>query len=79
MEGVIMTKDELKNLFAFPTPTTEKLTVIDEVRKQSLKMAGTMLVNSPGSPEQTIAIRKMHEALMHFNLAVRLEKLFGAG
>jgi hypothetical protein len=47
--------------------------VIDEVRKQALKLAGTMLVNSPGSPERTIAIRKVHEALMHFNLAVCLE------
>lgn len=56
----------------------EQLTVIDEVRKHALKLAGS-LVNSPGSAEQTIAIRKAHKALMHFNLAVRLEKLFGAG
>jgi hypothetical protein len=37
-------------------------------------LAGTMLVNSIGSAAQIIAIRKVHEALMHFNLAVRLEK-----
>jgi hypothetical protein len=54
-----MTKDELKNLSAFPTATVEQLNLIDEVRKQALMLAGTMLVDSPDSPEQTIAIRKV--------------------
>jgi len=47
----IMTKDELRNLFAFPAATPEQLTLMDEVRKQTLKVAGTMLVDAPESPE----------------------------
>jgi len=45
-----------------------------EVRKQALNLAGTMLVNSPGRAEQTIAIRKVNEALMYFDFAVCLDK-----
>jgi hypothetical protein len=55
---------------------------MQEVRKQALKLAGTMLVNSPGSAEQTIAIRKVHEALTYFELAVTMyakPKAVGAG
>jgi hypothetical protein len=76
-----MTTQELKNLFTPRVGNEEQTQIFHEVRKQALKLAGTMLVNSPGCPEQTLAIRKVHEALFYFNLAQTLEKpkALGAG
>jgi hypothetical protein len=40
----------------------------------ALKAVGHYAGELTGSAEQTISIRKVHEALMYFNLAVCLEK-----
>jgi hypothetical protein len=48
-----------------------------EVRLLAFRLKGTMLINFPGSAEQTIAIRRVHEALMYFERAVMAEKTSG--
>lgn len=69
-----MDKTELKNLFQRHAPSEEEQDTMEQVRAMTLKLAGTYMVNSPGSAEQTICLRKLSEALMYFNLAVCMGK-----
>jgi hypothetical protein len=62
-------------LFIFDYTTTT-YTATQPCRRAAMQPCNTRTCTSVllGSPEQIIAIRKVHEALLNFNLAVRLEK-----
>ena len=65
-----MNQKELKQLFTEPILLAEQTETLVQVRKMCYNLAGTMLVNSPTNTEQTIAIRRIHEALYYFELSL---------
>ncbi len=71
-KGSNFTKDSLKNLFAQFPPTPQQQETVAGLRQLALKFAGTILVNTQPSAEQTIAIRRVWEALNYAELAVML-------
>jgi len=65
-----MQPKEVKNLFKRQYPDVEQAATMKEIRQMAYKLAATMAINSPANDEQTLAIRKVHEALMYFDLSV---------
>jgi hypothetical protein len=65
-----MQPKEVKNLFRRQYPDAEQATTMKEIRQMAYKLAATMAINSSEGDEQTLAIRKVYEALMYFDLSV---------
>jgi hypothetical protein len=69
-----MTKDELKRLFASHSMNDGQLETSTELRQRFYNLAGTVMLNTPVSPEQAASICKLHEALLYANLALVVGK-----
>jgi len=65
------TEDDLNNLFSYHPPQTEDdVKRYERIRAAGKEFAKVILDATPGCAEQTIAIRRAHEAVMLANAAV---------
>lgn len=65
-----MPKLDLENLFSYHAPKGDQIQRYAEIRSEALKFARKIVELTPESPEQTLAIRKIHEAVMQANAAI---------
>jgi hypothetical protein len=63
-------EEELLNWFTYHPPATEQLAHYEIIRRAGLQMAQVILRNTPPSPDQTTAIRKVREAVMTANASI---------
>lgn len=66
-----MTENDLNNLFRHHPPQSDMdVKRYERIRAAGLEFAKLILENTPGCGEQTLAIRRAHEAVMYANCAV---------
>lgn len=63
---------DIDQVFAFHPATEKTGPVHDEVRRVCREAAHELEALTPPSPEQTLALRKLQEAMMHANAAVAI-------
>ena len=68
-----MTEAEVTNLFTYHTPTGGQPERYEKIREKARQMAMVILENTPGCPDQTVAIRKLRETVMTANASIALE------
>lgn len=68
-----MTYQTLEHIFAYHAPNEEQVIKYEEIRRAALEFAKVVVTNTPSSPDQTAAIRKIREAVMTANAAIALE------
>jgi hypothetical protein len=66
--------DELDRMFTYHAPDEEQIESLKLIREAGLKLAQTILGETPPGPDQSAAIRKVREAVMTANAAIVLEK-----
>jgi hypothetical protein len=67
------THDTINNLFKHHPPQSDaQIARYERIREAGRVFAKAVLDNTPGSAEQTLAIRAAHQAVMHANSAVAL-------
>jgi hypothetical protein len=65
------TQSDITNLFSHHPPQSDAdIARYERIRTAGRQFATAILENTPGCAEQTIAIRKAHEAVMQANAAV---------
>lgn len=65
-----ITDGDLRNWFTYHSPTDDQLPKYQAIRDAGMELARTIRDNSPASPDQTAAIRKVREAVMTANQAI---------
>lgn len=65
-----MTQADLSNWFSYHTPTEQQVGQYQAIREAALRLAEVVLTNTPGSADQTAAIRKIREAVMTANASI---------
>ncbi len=74
-------KSDLFNWFSYHAPMPGQNQRYELIRTEARRLAEIILENSPPSPEQTVAIRRLREAIMYANAAIacneKLERLGG--
>ena len=67
------TEDDIDHLFRHHPPQSDaQIARYERLREAGRNFAWEILKNTPGSAEQTLAIRAAHQAVMHANSAVAL-------
>lgn len=66
----MISKDHVDNWFTYHTPTPEQVPKYEAIREAGKHLAMAILENTPGSADQTDAIRKVREAVMTANAAI---------
>lgn len=67
------TEDTINTLFTYHPPFDEKqIERYRRIREAGRQFASVILKETPGSAEQTLAIRAAHQAVMHANTAIAL-------
>ena len=64
---------DLDNLFTYHPPTAEQQDRYIAIRNAAKAFAHVLLDNTPGSPDQSAAIRKLRECVMTANASIALE------
>lgn len=67
-----LTKEELKNLFTYHSPTPEQAARYELINAAALYFAEVVLDNTPASADQSAAIRQIREARMTANSSHRM-------
>lgn len=65
-----VTEDDLENWFTYHAPTADQLPRYEAIRAAGKAFAAVILANAPSSADQTVAIRKVREAVMTANAAI---------
>lgn len=60
----------LENSFTYHPPQPDQIPRYENLRSQALLLAIIIKENTPRSPEQTLAIRKLEEAIMWANKSI---------
>ena len=69
-----MTRDaQILDSFDHHNPTTDQVERIQLVRNACKHAASVLLLAAPSSVDRTVALRKLHEAMMTANKAIVLE------
>jgi len=68
------TIEDVDHMFKYHAPKPDQVAKYEELREEACKFAQTILRLTPGCPDQTVAIRKVREAVMTANAAIALEK-----
>lgn len=63
-------KEELENWFSYHSPTPEQVEIYAELRAAAKAFAYTLIALVPPCADQTVAIRKVREAVMVANQAI---------
>ena len=64
---------ELDNLFCYHAPKGDQLERYQKIRDAARVFAQVIVDNTPGSADQTAAVRHIREATMTANAAIALE------
>lgn len=64
---------EIERMFTYHPPSGNQPERYGEIRDAAKVLAKVILKNTPGSADQTAAIRKLREAVMTANAAIALE------
>lgn len=67
-----MTQAEIENLFTYHSPEPHQIPLYTKVREEAKRFALVVSEITPVSPEQTLAIRAIHQASMMANAAIAL-------
>lgn len=65
-----ITEDRLVHWFSYHPPSPEQIPAYEEIRAAGLAFAATILRLTPPSADQTVAIRKVRDAVMCANAAI---------
>jgi len=65
-----VTHADLDNWFTFHSPTQEQIQKYLSIREAGKAFAAAILENTPPSADQTVAIRKVREAVMIANASI---------
>jgi hypothetical protein len=68
-----LTLDDLEEIFSYHPPAGGDAERYNLIRAGALKFAEIILDNTPASPDQTVAIRKLREAVMTANASIALK------
>jgi hypothetical protein len=68
-----LTKADLEEIFSYHPPQCGDAERYNLLRAGALRFAEVILDNTPSCPDQTVAIRKLREAVMTANAAVALK------
>lgn len=63
----------LEQLFKYHAPREDQLPKYQAIREAALVFAKVIMINTPPSPDQTAAIRKLREAVMTANASIALD------
>lgn len=69
-----MAKLDLDNLFSYHAPQGDQVERYAEIREAAQNFAQVVLDLTPESAEQTLAIRKVHDAMMQANSAIAVNE-----
>lgn len=67
-----LTKADLEDIFSYHQPAGGDAERYNLIRAAALRFAEVILDNTPASPDQTAAIRKLREAVMTANASIAL-------
>ncbi len=62
--------DRLENIFKYHKPKDDQLERYDDIRNDALGFAQVICENTPPSREQSLALTKLEEVVMHANAAI---------
>jgi hypothetical protein len=68
-----LSKDDLRDIFRYHPPEPDQLGHYDAIRRGALQFAETIIEHTPASADQTVAIRKLRESVMHSNASIALK------
>lgn len=68
-----LTQVDLDEMFRYHAPTPEQPAKYEAIRAAGKAFAEAILANTPPSPDQSVAVRKVREAVYTANAAVALE------
>ena len=63
-------KLDLDNLFKYHPPKGDQVQRYAEIREAAQAFSQVIVDLTPASPEQTLAVRKVHDAMMQANSAI---------
>lgn len=63
-------KDQIEELFTYHAPTDEQKLKYIAIRSKAMEMARVIDAQCPGSPDRTVAIRKLRECVMTANASI---------
>jgi len=69
----MLTESTLNQMFTYHPPTEEQKGQYQAIRAAGREMAAVIMQNTPACPDQTVAIRKLREAVMTANAAIAIE------
>jgi hypothetical protein len=69
-----ITHDDIHNWFTYHPPTPEQGMRYVAIRDAARNFAFMILANTPASADQTVAIRKVREAVMVANASIACEE-----
>ena len=61
---------DLDNWFRYHPPTPEQVPVFEAIRDAGYQMAETIIATVPASPDRTVAVRHIREAVMNANASL---------
>jgi hypothetical protein len=64
---------DIENIFTYHAPTPDQLPKYEAIRAKAKEMGQCIVDNTPGSADQTAAIRLLREAVMTANAAIALQ------
>lgn len=69
-----MPRADIDNIFSYHPPKGDQLEKYNAIREGGKAFALVILENTPASPDQSVAIRKVREAVMTANAAIALKE-----
>lgn len=66
----------IDDVFSYHAPRPDQISQYNAIREAARVLARVIIQNTPASPDQTVAIRKLRECVMVANAAVALDGKF---
>jgi len=70
-----MTREDLETWFTYHAPRADQLPKYEAIRAAGLVFAEIVARNTPPSADQSVAIRKIREAVMIANASIACERI----
>ena len=68
-----MNKSDLDEMFSYHKPEPDQIPKYEAIRAAAKEFAGVLLDNTPQSPDQTVAIRHLRNAVYSANASIALK------
>jgi hypothetical protein len=65
---------DIDNIFSYRPPKEDQIPRYEEIRSEARKFAHFIKNNTPDSPEQYFALRKLSDAVMQANMAIAVNE-----